>query len=160
MARGGNAAGNPNDFFNMFMGGRNRERSDQTKPTFHKMSVTLEELFNGKKRKLAVTRNLQCPDCLGKGGSKTNQCQDCGGIGSKTQTVNMGPMAQVMKVPCTKCKGLGDIVDPASTCKPCNGKGTYTDKKILEVRQSIFSEFLFVKNYLLPFFRRFLLKLG
>lgn len=122
----------------MFMGGKNRERSTQTKPTFHKMSVTLEELFNGKTRKLAVTRNLLCPDCNGKGGSKSSQCQDCGGTGNKTQTVNMGPMAQVMKVPCTKCKSLGEIVDPGSMCKPCSGKGTYKDKKILEVRRDGF----------------------
>jgi len=97
------------------------------------MSVTLEELYNGKTRKLAVTRNLKCSNCDGKGGSKTAQCQDCGGCGHKSQSVNMGPIVQKVKVPCTKCKGQGEIVESGSSCKVCSGKGTQNDKKILEV---------------------------
>ena len=60
-------------------GGRS---SNKSKPIVHKLGVTLEELYNGKTRKLAVTREICCEECSGKGGSKVEKCQSCRGLGT------------------------------------------------------------------------------
>ena len=70
--RGGGFS-SPMDIFNMFFGGGGgmgggQRGSNKSKPIIHKLGVTLEELYNGKTRKLAVSRDLKCDDCNGKGG--------------------------------------------------------------------------------------------
>jgi hypothetical protein len=59
--RSGGGFSSPMDMFNMFFGGGGRmggggQASNKSKPIVHKLGVTLEELYNGKTRKLAVTR--------------------------------------------------------------------------------------------------------
>ena len=137
----------PMDMFNMFFGGGmgagpggTRSRN-KTKPMVHKLGVTLEELYNGKVRKLAANRDIQCENCDGKGGKKVKKCSDCHGLGMKTKTRQMGPMVQQSQHPCGTCSTRGEVVDPASICKTCKGKRTTRDKKILEVScQSYFPE--------------------
>ena len=79
------------DMFNMFFGGgggfpgggpHGGRSSNKSKPIVHKLGVTLEELYNGKTRKLAVTREICCEKCNGKGGSKVEKCQSCRGSGT------------------------------------------------------------------------------
>ena len=140
--RGGGGFSSPMDMFNMFFGGgggggpgmSNGRSRAKTKPIVHKLGVTLEDLYNGKKKKLAANRDLRCGDCDGKGGTKVETCGDCRGRGMKVMTKQIGPgMMQQMQAPCNKCATRGEVVDPASTCKKCKGKGTVRDKKILEV---------------------------
>ena len=126
------------DMFNMFFGGGSgggpgRQATNKSKPMVHKLGVTLEELYNGKLRKLAANRDLKCEDCDGKGGKNVKKCTECNGLGVKTKTRQMGPMVQQMQAPCSACSQRGEIVDPKSTCKTCKGKRTLRDKKILEV---------------------------
>ncbi len=49
----------------------------KTKPMVHKLSVTLEELYSGKTRKIAANRDLECQTCSGKGGMRVSKCQEC-----------------------------------------------------------------------------------
>ena len=137
--RGGGGFSSPMDVFNMFFGGGSGGSGPnsrmKSKAMVHKLGVSLEELFNGKKRKLAANRDLKCEDCNGKGGKKVKKCSDCNGLGMKTRTRQMGPMIQQSQSPCNACSATGEIVDPATTCKTCKGKKTCRDKKILEVRQ-------------------------
>lgn len=112
-------------------------RRAKTAPIVHKLSVTLQDLFNGKKKKLAANRDLRCTNCDGKGGSKVDICYDCKGRGIKVMMKQIGPgMVQQMQAPCDKCATKGEIIDPASLCKTCKGKGTVKDKKILEVSRT------------------------
>ena len=53
----------------------------QSKPMVHKLGVTLEELYGGKTRKLAATRDIICSGCNGKGGSNVKNCTGCKGRG-------------------------------------------------------------------------------
>ena len=46
-------------------GGRGR-RERKGKDVVHQMGVTLEELYNGSIRKLALQKNVICDDCDGK----------------------------------------------------------------------------------------------
>ena len=114
----------------------NRYFRAKTKPIVHKLGVTLEDLYNGKKKKLAANRCLLCTDCEGKGGTKVEKCAECQGRGMRVMTKQIGPgMVQQMQAPCQKCGTKGEVVDPGSTCKSCKGQGTTKDKKILEVRK-------------------------
>ena len=93
---------------------------------------TLEELYNGKTRKLAANRDLKCEECDGKGGKSVKKCTECQGMGVKLKTKQMGPMIQQMQVPCAVCEQRGEIIG-GQKCKTCKGKRTVRDKKILEV---------------------------
>jgi len=137
--RGGGGGGfsSPMDMFNMMfgggMGGGGRQ-SNKTKPMVHKLGVTLEEMYNGKVRKLAASRDIQCVDCDGKGGSNVKTCQSCRGKGIKIQTIQMGPgMVSQSQGVCGDCEGQGNIIPPSSRCKQCKGRRTIKEKKIIEV---------------------------
>ena len=64
--RGGGGFTSPTDLFNMFFGGGGPPgagggggagaRNTKTKPIVHKLGVNLEDLYNGKKKKLAANR--------------------------------------------------------------------------------------------------------
>merc|ERR1719351_580231 len=111
-------------------GGRTKNKS---KPMVHKLGVTLEELYNGKVRKLAANRDLRCDECDGKGGKSVKKCTECNGMGVKLKTRQMGPMLQQMQVPCAVCDQRGEIVG-GPKCKACKGKRTVREKKILEIK--------------------------
>merc|ERR1719481_2000152 len=116
------------------MGGGGGRNSNKTKPMVHKLGVTLEELYNGKTRKLAATRDIVCSSCDGKGGSNVKNCTGCKGRGVKIQTIQMGPgMMQQCQSVCGECEGKGEIIPPSSRCKTCKGKKTTKDKKIIEI---------------------------
>jgi DnaJ family protein A protein 1 len=140
MGRGGGGFSSPMDMFNMFFGGGmgggmgGSQRSNKSRPIIHKLGVTLEELYNGKTRKLAVTRDVKCDDCDGKGGSNVLKCDGCNGSGVKVIRKQLGPgMIQQIQSPCGDCGATGEKIDPAKRCKKCSGKKTTKDKKILEV---------------------------
>jgi DnaJ family protein A protein 1 len=140
LGRGGGGFSSPMDIFNMFFGGGagpgmgGSQRSNKSKPIVHKLGVTLEELYNGKTRKLAVSRDLKCDDCGGKGGSNVLKCDACRGTGVRVVMKQLGPgMIQQIQSPCSDCGAQGEKIDPAKRCKTCSGKKTVRDKKILEV---------------------------
>jgi len=136
---GGGGFSSPMDIFNMMFGGGmggmgGGRNSNKTKAMVHKLGVTLEELYNGKVRKLAASRDIQCSACDGKGGSNVRTCTGCKGRGMKVHMVQMGPgmMSQSQEI-CGECDGRGDIIPPSNRCKTCKGKRTTKEKKIIEI---------------------------
>ena len=70
---GGGGFHSPMDIFDMFFGGGGfggmggRPRGPRrTKNLMHQLSVSLEEMYNGTTRKLALQKNVICADCDGK----------------------------------------------------------------------------------------------
>jgi len=114
-------------------GGGSPGGKPKSKPIVHKLAVTLEELFNGKVRKLAANRDIKCEECDGKGAKKVTKCGDCNGMGMRIRQQRMGPMITQSQQPCSKCSATGEIVDPKTKCKVCSGKKTCRSKKILEL---------------------------
>jgi len=59
----------PMDIFDMFFGMGPRSRAHRGPPrgrdVAHQMAVTLEDLYNGTVRKLALNKNVICPQCKG-----------------------------------------------------------------------------------------------
>lgn len=57
------------------------------KPFKHPLKVTLEDIYNGKKTKIAVNRERICTKCEGKGGKDgaVKACTPCRGKGMVTK---------------------------------------------------------------------------
>jgi len=118
----GGGGGDPTDIFDAFFGGgggrrgggANRRRQ-KTKDVVQPLKVTLEQLYNGATKKMAITRQVIDKK---KG---VQECRECDGRGVRVEVVRMGPMIQQMQ----------------SSCGACNGKGksfnTKQEREVLEV---------------------------
>ncbi|XP_034934732.1 dnaJ homolog subfamily A member 1 [Chelonus insularis] len=130
----------PMDIFDVFfghgLGGRGGRRVRKGQDVVHRLSVTLEELYKGTTRKLALQKNIVCDKCEGYGGKKgsAEQCGTCHGTGFVLQIHQLGPgIVQQTQTKCSGCKGVGERINPRDRCKHCGGKKTIRDRKILEV---------------------------
>uniref|UniRef100_U5EWC1 Putative dnaj chaperone n=1 Tax=Corethrella appendiculata TaxID=1370023 RepID=U5EWC1_9DIPT len=144
LKKGGGAGGgfhSPMDIFDMFFngfgggGGRGR-RERRGKDLVHQLSVTLEELYSGATRKLALQKNVICDKCEGHGGKKgsVQKCTPCRGTGAITKIQQLAPgFVQQYEEVCRNCRGQGEIIDEKDRCKACNGRKTVRERKILEV---------------------------
>merc|ERR1719334_2772978 len=142
---GGGAGMNPMDIFDMFFGGggggdpfgRGRQRGPRrTKNLVHQLSVSLEDMYNGTVRKLALQKNVICDGCEGIGGKPgaVQKCPNCRGTGMQVRIQQLGPgMMQQIQSMCGECHGEGERVDPKLRCKKCNGRKVNRERKILEV---------------------------
>mmetsp|Transcript_17583 Transcript_17583/g.60826 ORF Transcript_17583/g.60826 Transcript_17583/m.60826 type:complete len:1027 (-) Transcript_17583:210-3290(-) len=104
---GGGGEGGADIFDLFFGGGRGGRRQSRAAPgrrkaedTVHPLKVSLEDLYNGKTAKLAITRNVM------KG--EPRQCGTCRGQGAVIQMRQIGPgMVQQMQSRCPDCGGTG-----------------------------------------------------
>ncbi|KXJ20269.1 DnaJ-like subfamily A member 1 [Exaiptasia diaphana] len=82
---GGDGGGfhSPMDIFDMFFGtGRSRRQGEQRgKDMVHQLKVSLEDMYNGATRQLALQKNVICSKCEGRGGKKVekDRCKTCQG---------------------------------------------------------------------------------
>jgi len=140
---GGMGGMDPQDLFSQlfggggfFGGGPSRSQGPRkSKDLVHRVNVTLEELYRGKTTKLALTRNIICTKCGGKGGKDgaVRTCNSCSGRGIRVTLRQMGPMIQQIQQPCDECSGSGEVINQRDRCKTCSGKKTVSEKKMLEV---------------------------
>jgi len=141
--KGGNGGGSgfhsPMDLFDMFFGGGfggGRQRERKGKDLVHQMQVSLEEVYNGAVRKLALQKSVICEKCEGRGGKKgaVESCGTCQGKGVEIKIQQIMPgFVQKHEQICRSCQGQGEVINPKDRCKTCNGKKTVRDRKILEV---------------------------
>lgn len=126
-------------FFGMGGGGRSRNHGPKRgKDAVFQLSVTLEELYKGTTRRLAINKTILCPKCKGKGTKAANidpeKCRPCSGSGIITKTQSLGPgFIQRFQTHCDTCGGQGEVISAKDKCRNCEGKKTVQDKKILEV---------------------------
>jgi len=100
------------------------------------VSVSLEDMYNGTVRKLALQKNVICDGCEGIGGKPgaVQKCPNCRGTGMQVRIQQLGPgMMQQIQSMCGECHGEGERVDPKLRCKKCNGRKVNRERKILEV---------------------------
>lgn len=138
--QGGMADHNPMDIFEMFFGGgRSRERGPKKgRDIVYQMNVTLEELYNGVTRKLAISKKVVCDKCEGRGTKSPSigpqKCVGCKGSGIKVRIEHIGPsIVQRMQDECNECSGRGEVIPPKDRCKNCEGRKIAREKKIIEV---------------------------
>jgi DnaJ family protein A protein 2 len=109
---GGGGGEAPGDIFDMFFGGGRGRRGQSGPPRGediqHVVKASLEDLYNGRTVRLAISRNKPCPDCEGRGGKVGCEkiCNDCQGRGVKIQLRQIGPgMVQQVQSSCATCRG-------------------------------------------------------
>ncbi|SFG78127.1 molecular chaperone DnaJ [Halopelagius inordinatus] len=131
--------GNPfEDIFSQFFGGggqgrsRNQPRQGQNIRT--RVSLDLEEAYDGVEKKFTVTRPERCPECDGEGhppDADVNTCPQCNGQGQQT-TVRDTPLGRVQQTQtCRACGGEGQTY--SESCPECNGDGTVRNDAKLSV---------------------------
>lgn len=141
---GGGGGHNPMDIFDMFFGGggmrgghdRHMGRERRGRDMVHPLKVSLEELYNGTTRQLALNKNVICVKCNGKGGKDgaVQSCNGCHGNGVKVIVRQLGPgMIQQMQTVCPDCSGKGEIIREKDRCRQCMGKKVVRERKILDV---------------------------
>lgn len=137
---GGGDFHDPFDIFNMFFGmggGRGpRPKEKKGKSCVHQLKVSLEEMYSGNSRKLAIQKNVICNKCDGRGGKtgKVQKCTGCKGTGMKVYLQQLAPgfVSQSQSV-CGECSGKGEIIDKKDRCPKCDGKKVTRERKVLEV---------------------------
>lgn len=111
-------------------------RQAKTQDVVRPFPVTLEELYNGKTKRFAITRNALCKKCEGSGckpGKTENHCDGCNGRGVRVVVRRMGPMIQQMQVACPDCEGEGNSISPEDKCTDCRGNKVARERKVVEV---------------------------
>mmetsp|Transcript_52935 Transcript_52935/g.136737 ORF Transcript_52935/g.136737 Transcript_52935/m.136737 type:complete len:523 (+) Transcript_52935:103-1671(+) len=99
--------GDAGDIFEAMFGGGGRRggggarRRQKTKDIVQPLKVTLEQIYEGATKKMAITRQVIDKK---KG---VQECRDCGGRGVKVEVIRMGPMIQQMQSACGSCGGNG-----------------------------------------------------
>lgn len=92
-------------FSQMFGGGGPRggggSRRKKTKDVVQPVKATLEQIYNGQTKKMAITRKV-----IDKA-KGVQRCSNCDGRGVKVETIRMGPMIQQMQSACNACGGEG-----------------------------------------------------
>lgn len=134
---GGPSFGSPMDIFDIFFGGGGRIHKERRgKNVVHQLTVSLEDLYNGATRKLAVQKNVICDKCEGHGGRKgvIEVCPLCRGAGVQVRLRHLAPgMVQQISTVCAGCQGQGQRLGHRDRCKACTGRKILRQKKILEV---------------------------
>ena len=104
-------------FSNIFGGSSMRTREKKAKNITYTLNLSLEDFYNGKTSKLAITRKVQ------KNKNKSAQeCHHCNGTGMTMKIRQLAPgMVQQIQSKCSYCNGQGYIVD------------MITEKKIINV---------------------------
>lgn len=99
----------------------------------HYLKCTLEEVYHGKRAKLALKRTRLCKKCKGEGGLKASQCYTCGGRGIRTETKRHGPMVQTWSSTCSDCAGRGSFMKQKDICRDCSGQGCIRERRIFDI---------------------------
>jgi len=99
--------GDAGDIFEAFFGGGRggggggRRQRQKTKDVVQPLKVTLEQMYAGATKKMAITRQVIDKK---KG---VQECRECDGRGVTVRVARIGPMIQQMQSACSSCGGQG-----------------------------------------------------
>jgi molecular chaperone DnaJ len=135
---GGGMGGGMGDIFEQFFGGggggRQSNRPQKGKDLRTRLTIDLEDAYEGVEKQVSVRRPERCDDCNGEGhppGTDSHTCEECNGRGQVTQ-VQQTPLGRVQQTQtCRRCGGEGEIY--AETCSTCGGDGTVRREATLSV---------------------------
>lgn len=98
-----------------------------------RIPLTLEEMYNGGKKKIKISRNVACSHCNGTGSKDghLDVCPECGGYGMKNEVRRNGNMIFETNTVCNRCNGTGKIV--TNPCSHCHGTGLSEEKTEVEI---------------------------
>jgi len=124
------------DMFGDFMGGGGHGQRSHTgamrgSDLQYTLEMSLEDAHKGKEAKIKIPINDTCEQCSGSGsadGSKTHNCDTCGGSGRIRQQQGFFTIERT----CPSCQGEGVTIQ--NPCKNCGGSGRIHKSKILKVK--------------------------
>jgi molecular chaperone DnaJ len=132
---GGAEAGGFGDIFDMFFGGRQRQRGPARGADLqYELEMSLEEAAFGAKKEIRIPRTEGCETCQGSGarpGTKSSSCSKCGGSGQVQVAQNTVFGRFVNVATCDRCHGEGRIVE--HPCTTCRGRGEVQRTHTVEV---------------------------
>jgi DnaJ family protein A protein 2 len=105
----------------------------KTPDVLHEIRLTLDSMYKGVKKIIAVKRTVICQDCQGKGGSDPRDCRSCRGAGLVLVQQQNGMFIMQTRQPCSPCKGTGKVHDESKCCKTCNASGYAKVKTTVEI---------------------------
>ena len=144
LKEGGGGMHDPGSIFESFFGGggfgggRQQQRGPRkTEDIVFELPVELEDMYNGRVRKLKVNKKVICSQCEGEGSKQKGALKECGtcdgrGIRIVTQRLGPGFVTQSQQY-CNDCGGKGKTIPAHLKCKKCNGKQVLPEAKVLEV---------------------------
>lgn len=94
------------------------------------ITLTFEEAAKGVEKELAITNNVTCKECKGKGTTASDgiaRCDRCGGQGQVFEQRGFFSMSTT----CPKCHGEGQMI--TKPCSACQGQGMVKDKQHVKV---------------------------
>ncbi|QHS74832.1 Xdj1p [Saccharomyces paradoxus] len=122
------------------------DKSTSSKDIDIEISLTLKDLYMGKKLKFDLKRQIICMKCQGSGWKSKKkihvahevECESCGGKGSKERLKRFGPgLVASQWVICEKCNGKGKYTkrpkNPKNFCPDCAGVGLHSKKEVITV---------------------------
>jgi molecular chaperone DnaJ len=93
-----------------------------------KITLKIDDVYNGTTKKYKYNIEVPCKHC--NGGNMTI-CHTCKGVGSVTQTKQVGYTIMQTMTPCPTCNGMGKIVE--NNCGYCKGSGLQKEEKTVNV---------------------------
>src|SRR3989338_1497489 len=125
------------DLFGFRTAGR-QQGPKKTEDLVYALNLSLREFYNGKVRRLQVTKDVICHDCHGSGSSDPSlgdtTCAKCRGSGTEMRTVQPAPgLIQQFSTSCSGCQGQGSVVPPEKRCGRCGAAKVVKEKITLEV---------------------------
>ena len=137
---------NPSDIFSQFFGGgtpfgggfggRPPQQSRTSDDKKVEIGITIEEMMNGSKKKIKLTRRIFCKICEGRGvkkGATDSTCRKCSGSGICIAMRQMGPMRIQQQFTCDVCNGSGFSIKESDKCQTCRGNKIVMDTELVEI---------------------------
>lgn len=121
-------------FGDLGFGGSMGRRRRKGRDIRHEISVSLEEVVQGGKRKIKVKKPAPCEKCEGSGAETKNdveECSACKGRGMVTRVIRQGFATFQTSGACPDCGGQGKKIK--KHCPECKGEGQVRVERILDV---------------------------
>ena len=115
-------------------GGRRGQRTTKGSNLRVRVTLTLEDIAKGVRKKLKVKKYVPCDECSGSGaepGSSRSTCHTCRGAGHVTRVSNTFLGQMQTSSTCPTCGGEGRVIQ--DKCHKCNGEGIVRQEETIPI---------------------------
>lgn len=132
------AFGGGDSIFDSLFGGGGRQGYGRGGGSMHRqgaskrvnITISFEEAAHGVDKEIAITNQISCTECQGRGSASANgieTCRHCQGQGQVFEQRGFFSMTSI----CPTCQGSGQMI--TNPCHVCKGQGTKREKQHVKV---------------------------